>query len=262
MIQDLPTFFKVCGNPLPPRTNPASHIIEILYDGTEEDLTKLEQSYFASDTFGKVVKDIAALRDVDAALGKVLELGGDSGATPTMAPIWMQFKLLFWREFMILSRQPLTIVIQNLLLSVIGLCLGAIFANLDLYEEGAQNRLGVLFFLPMFFALTATSAVTMFIVDRPRYWRQCSMGMYTPVPYFLAKAISDLMLMRALPPVFISVVAYPMIGLQPLASKFWIFLSVLVLVQLFSVLFCYWVSASSGSTGNNNFNNPNHNLTM
>lgn len=175
------------------------------------------------------------------------KMGDNVSVVPVRAPMFLQFKLLFWREFMVLSRKPFTIFLQNLLLSLVGLGLGAIFANLEADEAGAQNRLGVLFFFPMFLALTATSAVSLFINDRPRYWRQTNMGMYTAFPYFLAKTFSDLVLMRVFPPLFMSFAAYPMIGLQPVAEKFWIFVTVLMLMQVFSVLLCYVISAMSAT---------------
>ena len=56
--------------------------------------------------------------------------------------------------------------------------------------------------------------------------------------YFLAKAFFEIIPMRALPPLLLGSIAYWMMGFQPVAAKFAVFLFILLLVNVVATAMC------------------------
>jgi ABC-type multidrug transport system permease subunit len=103
---------------------------------------------------------------------------------------------------------------------------------------GMQNRVGGLFFLCVFFALTAMSSLGVFVGERRMYLREYAAGFYSPISYFLASVTSDLVPLRIFPPFLFGLIAYWMMGLQAKYDKFLIFLVGSILVNCVATALC------------------------
>ncbi|KAJ2068334.1 (ABC) transporter, partial [Coemansia sp. S2] len=146
--------------------------------------------------------------------------------------LYEQFKVLSARIFRNLYRDP-TLMLANYVLSVfIGLMCGVLFYQLDNTVQGVQNRLGLLMFILAFYGFGTTTSLLVFSEERLLYLRERANAYYDPLAYFLAKVTFDLIPLRVVPPLLLTLIAYPMTGMAATLSQFVKFFSTLVLFNL------------------------------
>ncbi|KAJ1994546.1 (ABC) transporter [Coemansia spiralis] len=147
-------------------------------------------------------------------------------------PLFEQFKVLSARIFRHLYRDP-TLMLANYVMSVfIGLMCGVLFYQLDSTVQGVQNRLGLLMFVLAFYGFGCVTSLLVFSEERLLYLRERANAYYDPLAYFLAKVTFDLVPLRVVPPLLLTLIAYPMTGLAATWSQFIKFFSTLVLFNL------------------------------
>ncbi|KAJ2547953.1 (ABC) transporter [Coemansia sp. RSA 1933] len=146
--------------------------------------------------------------------------------------LFVQFKVLSARIFRHLYRDP-TLMLANYVLSIfIGLMCGVLFYQLDNSMQGVQNRLGLLIFILAFYGFGCTTSLLVFSEERLLYLRERANAYYDPLAYFLAKVTFDLIPLRVVPPLLLTLIAYPMTGLAATWGQFIKFFSTLVLFNL------------------------------
>ncbi|KAJ2489355.1 (ABC) transporter, partial [Coemansia sp. RSA 2050] len=146
--------------------------------------------------------------------------------------LYEQFRVLSARIFRNLYRDP-TLMLANYVLSVfIGLMCGVLFYQLDNTVQGVQNRLGLLMFILAFYGFGTTTSLLVFSEERLLYLRERANAYYDPLAYFLAKVTFDLIPLRVVPPLLLTLIAYPMTGMAATLSQFVKFFSTLVLFNL------------------------------
>jgi hypothetical protein len=98
-VTDVPKYFGLKGNPLPPNYNPADWIMTVAQKYTEEELDAA--GYFPKDerNLGDSIHSSKLSKDVDA-LGNSLH-GKDFSKRVS---VWMQIRMLYTREFQNLGR--------------------------------------------------------------------------------------------------------------------------------------------------------------
>ncbi|KAJ1772909.1 (ABC) transporter [Coemansia sp. RSA 1843] len=156
-----------------------------------------------------------------------------SGHADKLRPsLFVQFKVLSARIFRHLYRDP-TLMLANYVLSIfIGLMCGVLFYQLDSSMQGVQNRLGLLIFILAFYGFGCTTSLLVFSEERLLYLRERANAYYDPLAYFLAKVTFDLVPLRVVPPLLLTLIAYPMTGLAATWAQFIKFFSTLVLFNL------------------------------
>lgn len=118
---------------------------------------------------------------------------------------------------------------------------------------GAQNRLGVLFFLLLFLSLMSLSSLPVWHDERLLFRRERDASTYGTSAYFVAVYAFDILPLRVLPPTFFALLAYRAIGLHPgCAGCIWWFVILLVLANVASATCSMAIGAatSSNSTAN------------
>ncbi|KAJ2855634.1 (ABC) transporter, partial [Coemansia erecta] len=147
-------------------------------------------------------------------------------------PVFEQFKILSARIFRHLYRDP-TLMLANYAMSVfIGLMCGILFYQLDSSVQGVQNRLGLIMFILAFYGFGSTTSLLVFAEERLLYLRERANAYYDPMAYFLAKVTFDLIPLRVVPPMLLTLIMYPMTGLAATWHQFIKFFSTLVLFNL------------------------------
>ncbi|KAJ1888281.1 (ABC) transporter, partial [Coemansia sp. IMI 209127] len=156
-----------------------------------------------------------------------------SGRADKLRPsLFVQFKVLSARIFRHLYRDP-TLMLANYVLSIfIGLMCGILFYQLDNSMQGVQNRLGLLIFILAFYGFGCTTSLLVFSEERLLYLRERANAYYDPLAYFLAKVTFDLVPLRVVPPLLLTLIMYPMTGLAATWGQFLKFFSTLVLFNL------------------------------
>jgi len=169
--------------------------------------------------------------------------GGEQSIT-VQTSFGYQFGLLARRNFLNMLRLPQTSYVK-----LLTTCLTALFAVLLFFKSGndaagIQNIQGALFFITMNISFNAIQNVILIFPDeRPVFLREVNNNMYNTGPYFWAKVISELPFSIATPSIF-GIIVYYLIGLNPAADKFFIFLVILILIYNASSGYSLIISAS------------------
>ncbi|RKP11885.1 ABC-2 type transporter-domain-containing protein [Piptocephalis cylindrospora] len=98
--------------------------------------------------------------------------------------------------------------------------------------------MGVFFFVCALFAFSCLSSLPLFASERVIFVRERANGYYSPIPYYLAKVLFDILPLRVVPPLLLGAIIYPMVGLVPDLPHFARFLSVLVAFNLTAASIC------------------------
>uniref|UniRef100_H3DQ46 ABC transporter domain-containing protein n=1 Tax=Tetraodon nigroviridis TaxID=99883 RepID=H3DQ46_TETNG len=102
----------------------------------------------------------------------------------------------------------------------LALVVGAIFFGVKEDQTGSQNRFGALFFITVNQCFSSLSSAELFITERKLFIHEYISGYYRLSVYFLSKILSDILMLRTIPAVIFSCVAYFMIGkLKKLKEK-------------------------------------------
>jgi ABC-type multidrug transport system ATPase subunit len=125
------------------------------------------------------------------------------------------FAVLQWRAFTCARRSPALLLLQCAVGLGLGLGVGLVFFRLDSTNVGVQNRLGALFFALALFGFSALTAVDAVVAERRLVGREVAARLYRPWAHTAALLSVDGLLLRALPAVLFSALAYPLIGLNP-----------------------------------------------
>ena len=169
-----------------------------------------------------------------------------SGALAELPGGFAQLELLCRRGFRLVWRDPSLMFLQLVVTLLVGGATGGLFfhigerrppsarwarpstgrggliprgaagvivrAGTDL--NGAHNRMGVLFFVVLYFSVISMSSIGTIVSDKEIFLRERAAGLYTVEPYFASKIICDLLPLRVLPPVLFSLMIYPMCTLH------------------------------------------------
>jgi ATP-binding cassette subfamily G (WHITE) protein 2 len=187
-------------------------------------------------------------RPVDEKVENDYEKYGDN-VLVHQRPSWFhQFKVLTQRSMLDNFRSwpvVLTLMIQNI---VMALLIGGAFYQIGLSQSSQIRRQPVLFFIVINQGVfAALSVINSFPSERLLILRERAAGTYQVSAYFCAKNIADTILQLPGPIVFSSIV-YFMVGFQPVASKFFIFVAFMILDSLAAISMALMVSALARTT--------------
>ncbi|KAI2622383.1 hypothetical protein GGR54DRAFT_61305 [Hypoxylon sp. NC1633] len=152
-----------------------------------------------------------------------------------------QFVILSQRTWKNLYRNPLLMLTHYAIAIVLAVLSGYLFYGLTDDIAGFQNRLGLFFFLLALFGFSTLTSLNVFASERLLFVRERANGYYSPITYFVAKVLFDIIPLRIIPPILMGAIIYPMTGLIPDASHFFIFMLVLVLFNLAAAAICLFI---------------------
>ncbi|KAJ3110994.1 ATP-binding cassette sub- G member 2 [Phlyctochytrium bullatum] len=228
-------FFAKMEYPLPEKTNPSDHFIDIAtLDQRTPEL--LEASQARIDKF-------AEAWDAQKPKLPVVAAGAseDEGSFPLVRgaryqSAWgTQFSVLLGRNLREVMRDAGTLgatLGQGIILCIV---MGFIFFRLDLSQAGIQNRLGALFFIvtnQTFGVVMPTLAVLP--LERPIIKRERAAGTYAASAAYMAKFVATIPL-TIVGALILGVPIYWMIGLQASADRYLTFL-IIIVVQSFTAM--------------------------
>ncbi len=216
--------------------------------GTGTDIDGLVASYYASDVASSLHEDITnAVARTSAANGAPtgqqanghIAAGKVKGYRRIGWP--RQFAIISIRTWRNLYRNPMLMLTHYAIAIVLAVFLGFLFYGLTDDIKGFQNRLGLFFFLLALFGFSTLTSLTTFATERLLFVRERAKGYYSPVPYFAAKVLFDILPLRLIPPIIMGAIVYPMTGLIPAWSEFFKFILFLVLFNLAAAAICLFV---------------------
>ncbi|MEW5312284.1 MAG: hypothetical protein WDW38_003929 [Sanguina aurantia] len=165
-----------------------------------------------------------------------------------MARGWRELGVHSWRNGLGMLRSPELALMHCVVAAVLGIVVGAVYYQSGLDKEGAQNRLGGIFFVVSILAFLSTTAVDLTAGERPVVAREVRRHFYGPTPYMASKLVADGLMLRFLPALILAIPFYWMMGLRPDAAAFVTFLGVYstfacVVGALCLTVSCFIVSA-------------------
>ncbi|CCE66069.1 hypothetical protein TPHA_0O01000 [Tetrapisispora phaffii CBS 4417] len=161
----------------------------------------------------------------------------DNNELPTIntsATFSEQLMILCSRTFKNVYRNP-KLLIENYLLSIfLAFFLGTLYYNLSLDISGFQNRMGLFFFILTYFGFVTFTGLSTFAQERMIFIKERANNYYTPLAYYISKIVSDILPLRVFPPLFISLIIYPLAGLN-IIDGYNNFLKFIVILILFNL---------------------------
>lgn len=125
-----------------------------------------------------------------------------------------QLKILTQRAFINIKRDYKLMLLNIAANIVIGLVSGILFYNVQNNIAGFQNRIGLFFFILTAYSLMNTSSLNTFQNEKKVFIIERNNNHYKTFPYFLAKLMADIIPNKLVPPIILSCIMYPLVGLN------------------------------------------------
>ncbi|KAI9682035.1 MAG: hypothetical protein M1817_000089 [Caeruleum heppii] len=233
---------------VPPQILDDPHQLPPAASGDGTDLDLLVSSYASSDVAGSIHDDIqSAITGASNANGRANgHITNNPSASGTMKGYrrvgWLgQFLILSTRTWRNLHRNPMLMLTHYAIAILLAVLSGYLFYGLTDDIKGFQNRLGLFFFVLALFGFSTLTSLTVFASERLLFVRERANGYYSPITYFAAKVIFDIVPLRLIPPIIMGTIVYPMVGLVPAWPQFFKFLLILVLFNLAAAAICLFI---------------------
>jgi len=225
-----------------------------------EDMTDLDvliESYKTSVVAREIQEEIEAAASPTpngnaggSANGQV-GLGGEGKGFRRLG--WLgQFTILSQRTWKNLYRNPMLMLAHYAVSIVLGVLCGYLFFGIKDDISGFQNRMGLFFFVLALFGFSTLTSLNVFAQERTLFLRERANGYYSPITYFTAKVLFDIVPLRIIPPIIMGMILYPMVGLVSEWPEFLKFVLVLVLFNLAASAICLFIGiiCKDNSLGN------------
>ena len=152
-----------------------------------------------------------------------------------------QFLILSRRTWRNLYRNPMLMLTHYAIAILLAVLSGFLFYGLTDDIKGFQNRLGLFFFILALFGFSTLTNLTVFASERLLFVRERANGYYSPIAYFAAKVVFDIVPLRLFPPIILGAIVYPMVGLIPAWPQFLKFILIIVLFNLAAACICLFI---------------------
>ena len=152
-----------------------------------------------------------------------------------------QFMILSQRTWRNLYRNPMLMLTHYATAILLAVLSGFLFYGSTDDIKGFQDRLGLFFFILALFGFSTLTSLTVFSSERLLFVRERANGYYSPITYFAAKVVFDVVPLRLIPPIILGAIVYPMSGLLPQWPEFLKFLLILVLFNLAASAICLFI---------------------
>jgi len=207
-------FLESIGLPCPPGVNPADHLLEAISPTRKESVAD------------RVDKHGERTVPIDLSLGF-----GRGEFSMKNSRSWLsQFVILSRRNVQQYIRRKDIIVTNIVATVVLALFIGlGIWHNIGTSQASIATRVPSLFFAAVSQGvLSSLQTVNSFPKERVVMIRERAAGTYYVSSYFMAKTAVD-MAFQLMGPVLFAILIYPLIGYQPRADKFFVYLGFMIL---------------------------------
>jgi ATP-binding cassette subfamily G (WHITE) protein 2 len=234
-VQD---FFAKADFPVPPLTNIADHIMDVIQPPLDE--AHLENLNTIVD-FGFSPKEIS-IHD------KKKKHASKSAVVVNRSTWFHQFVILLKRSYQEQSRQTGVFYTQLILNILIGLMIGTVYLKIGNTQTSVVRRSPALFFCAVNQGIFgALITINSFPRERLLTLRERAAGSYYSSAYFLSKILVET-LFQLVSPIIFSCVTYFLVGLQLSVGKFFIFTGFMVLCSMAATSLALMVSTLARTT--------------
>ena len=267
------------GFPCPEGTNIADHILDVVAnvrDGTANiDVGRGEGGLEAKGAGETTMFDIVAALNPDAPARQVARSGSAHLSLQRMPSEIMSTMLagrsgerrnclgqccfrchyacrgtllVCGRSQKTMFRRPFLVVLHYLTALVLGPLFGVLYSTINDDISGVQNRVGAFFIMQVLWCTLSLSALDTWNEEAAVIRHERAGGYYSVGSYFLAKVMSDILFLRALPPLLFALIFYWCAGFGHDVEKFVLFALILALTSIVYGLICLLLGALCRST--------------
>lgn len=231
----------------PPQILDDPHHLPPAASGLSTGLDELIANYASSHVAGSIHDEIgAAVSNAGTAKGFTNGQLNGASVSGTMkgyrrVGLINQFMILSQRTWRNLYRNPMLMLTHYAIAILLAVLSGFLFYGLTDDIKGFQNRLGLFFFILALFGFSTLTSLTVFSSERLLFVRERANGYYSPITYFAAKVVFDIVPLRLIPPIIMGAIVYPMSGLVAAWPEFFRFMLILVLFNLAAAAICLFI---------------------
>ncbi|GLD98859.1 hypothetical protein PINS_up007577 [Pythium insidiosum] len=211
---DVVPYFASLGYSCPPFLNPSDYLMRqlvVLDKATDADGVARVES-FKSAWRGHRQELVSSPSNVNDTMTQRSSESDDDDDSTTRVGIVGQMAILAKRNFVQLSRDPLTFHASAFSAIYVALMVGLIYLQLDLNQRGVQNFVGAFFFLAVNQIFSTANPVFLAVpLELPIIEREYDSGLYRLLAWFVSKNVSELPF-QSLLPILSFLPAYLLIG--------------------------------------------------
>ncbi|CAL6365372.1 unnamed protein product [Bathycoccus prasinos] len=159
-----------------------------------------------------------------------------------------ELSVLCWREFLEVKRNISRFITDSVTAILVGILIGLLYLDVQKNLRGFQNRMGSIFFVLFFFALSSVSCCDAFLSSRNVFLREKRAGYYRAETYYLSKMIVEIVVLRWTSVVLTSISYYWLMGLRVDPGAFFVFLSFALLFSATSTALMSFIQTLCAST--------------
>lgn len=253
-------FFKDMGAACPSNYNPADFFIQLLAVVPSREETCKQTIELVCDAFLKSEEGLRLAAEVENVTDtqiKAVMAGGlwgenpwqidDSNCSPYKASWFSQFQAVLWRSWLSVIKEPILIRVRMLQTVMVAIMIGIIYFGQELNEDGVMNINGAIFiFLSNMTFQNVFAVINVFCCELPVFTREHFNGMYRTDVYFICKTLAEVPIFLIIPILF-TTISYYMVGFNPEVDRFFIAISIVMLVANVATSFGYFISCISTS---------------
>lgn len=230
---DATQWFADAGFACPAEFNPADFFLDVVsmdYRSSSVETMSRNRIHLLGNHYHKDGDALNRRKSVEAQSVTEIDEVNRTVAFPNNP--FTEFGLLLSRSWRQQSRDHIPQIITVVQTVVIGFFLAALYSNMKNSSTPVQDETGILFFICIFSAFGAMfGALNSFPMERSVVNRERASKMYHVLPYYLARFICDVPL-RVGQGLLFGVIIYWIVGLNPSASAFFIFVCILIVEGL------------------------------
>jgi len=208
-VKNVVNHFESRGFACPPNHNPSDFIMTVAQANSIENL---EESGFFEPDRRDLAKPFTRTDGTDA-LGRTVHRRANCDVHDPPG-FFVQFSMLFVREFQRTSRDPSSLVSRLVVATVQALLIGAVFYNAGSNshqepptETGPSDHFGAVMIMATMSLLGQVQpAILTFPDERPIFVREYSTNHYGVIPYFISKFIFEVILVASQAIIVVSIV--------------------------------------------------------
>ncbi|UJR29328.1 hypothetical protein I4U23_010540 [Adineta vaga] len=241
--------FRNAGFACPLYTNPADHILDVITPPKNAQLN----NDVPSKSLERKNSTMEALLEAQPPLIVDLKMGTDRH-TDQMTnlpqnPSWFkQVHILFRRNIREQTRKLVILLFSIVHGIIMGTVIAFVFFNIGTTQTSIVRREPVLFFAVLNQGVfAALKVINSYPFERTLILRERASGTYFASAYYIARLFSDLLFQLPVPMIF-SCIVYFIVGFQPIAGKFFLFMLFNILCSITSTSMALMISALCRTT--------------
>jgi ABC-type multidrug transport system ATPase subunit len=225
--QEILPYFASIGHQVPPHTNPAEFLLDLVNVDFAKDKTLAQQhldhiheNWAQSSQSTHLRSSISGLATGSTKLGST-----DASLTPNLFSLTTT---LLHRSFIKSYRDIVAYQLRIAMYTALAVMMGTVWLRLPYHQTSIQTFINAIFFSGAFMSFMAVAYIPAYVEDLQMFRKERANGLYGPLPFMLSNFLIGLPYLFVITVVF-SVIAYWLANYRPTAGGFFLWILYLYL---------------------------------